>query len=78
MTTSGEHLRTAVATNMIYIAINYNKKANKKVASSNINFRIYELLSKQQIHGVHVTIENLERLDKNLLLDNLSIKILVK
>ena len=57
MTTSGEHLRTAVAINMIYIAINSKKKTNVKVASNNINFRIYKLLSKQQIHGVHVTIE---------------------
>ena len=57
MTTSGEHLRTAVATNMIYIAINSKKKTNVKVASNNINFRIYKLLSKQQVHGVHVTIE---------------------
>lgn len=57
MTTSGEHFGTAVATNMIYIAINSKKKTNVKLASNNINFRIYKLLSKQQIHGVHVTIE---------------------
>ena len=40
MTTSGEHFGTAVATNMIYIAINSKKKTNVKVASNNINFRI--------------------------------------
>ena len=36
-TTLGEYLTMAASANMFYIAIDYNNKANMKVAASNIN-----------------------------------------
>ena len=55
-TTLREHRTMAASANMFYIAIGYKNKANMKVAASNINIKIHQLLSEQWILGVHVTI----------------------
>ena len=55
-TTLGEHLTMVASTDMLYVAIDYKKKSNMKVAASNVNVKIHQLFSKQQILGVHVTI----------------------
>ena len=41
---------------MFYVAINYNIKTNVKVAASSIKIKTHQLLSKQQILDVRVTI----------------------
>ena len=66
----GENLTMAASTSsdMFFIAIDYKDKTNMKVAASNINIKISELFSKQQILGVHVT--SVSGLDKNLSLNN--------
>ena len=66
----GENLTMAASTssNMFFIAIDCKDKTNMKVAASNINIKISQLFSKQQILGVHVT--SVSGLDKNLSLNN--------
>ena len=51
-----EHLKMAASASMFYIAINYENELNMKVAASNINIKIHQLFSKQQILGVPETI----------------------
>ena len=41
---------------MFYIEIDYKNKTNMKVAASNINIKIHQLFSKQQILGVRMMI----------------------
>ena len=55
-TTLKEHLTIAASANMFYIPIDYKKKANMKVAASNINIKIHQLFSKQRILDVCETI----------------------
>ena len=55
-TTLREHHTMAASAKMFYIAISYKNKANMKVASSNINIKIHQFFSEQQILGVRVTI----------------------
>ena len=54
-TTLREHTMAASA-NMFYIAIGYKNKANMKVAASNINIKIRQIFSEQQIFDVWMTI----------------------
>ena len=53
--TLAEHL-TMAASAMFYIAINYENELNMKLAASNVNIKIHQLLSKQRILGVRDTI----------------------
>ena len=52
----GEHLTMGTSASMFYITIDHKNKTNMKVAASNINIRIHQLFSKQQILGVRVII----------------------
>ena len=54
-TTLKEHTIAASA-NMFYIAIVYKIKANMKVAASDINIKIRQMLFEQRIIGVCMTI----------------------
>ena len=54
--TLGEHLTMAASAGMFYVAINYKNKTNLKVAASNINIKIHQLLSKQWILDVRLSI----------------------
>ena len=54
--TLAEHLTMAASAGMIYIAIDCEKEPNMKVAANNVNIKIHQLFSKQQILGVRVTI----------------------
>ena len=54
-TTLREHTMTTSA-NMFYIAISYKNKANMEAAASNINIKILQMFSEQQILGVCMTI----------------------
>ena len=49
--TLAEHLTMAASASMFYIAIDYENEPNMKVAASNINIKIHQLFSKQQILG---------------------------
>ena len=51
-----EHLTMAASASMFYIAIDYENELNMKVAASNVNIKIHQLFSKQQILGVRLTI----------------------
>ena len=42
------------------ITIDYENEPNMKVAASNVNIKIHQLFSKQQILGVRVTIAQLK------------------
>ena len=55
-TTLREHHPMAAFANMFYIVIGYKNRENMKVAASNINIKLHQLLSEQRILGVHVTI----------------------
>ena len=55
-TTLGEYLTMAVSANTFYIAINFKKKTNVKVADSNTNIKMHQSFSKQRILGFPVTI----------------------
>ena len=55
-TTLREHHTMAASAKMFYIGISYKNKANMKVASSNINIKIHQFFSEQQILGVRVII----------------------
>ena len=50
-----EHHTMAASANMFYVVIGYTNKANKKVAASNINIKIYKMFSEQRILGVCMT-----------------------
>ena len=52
----GEHIMMAASAYIFYIAVDYKKKTDMKVATSNINIKIRQLFSKQQILGVRLTI----------------------
>ena len=54
--TLAEHLTMAASANMFYFAIDYENEPNMKVAASNVNIKMHQLLSKQWILGVRVTI----------------------
>ena len=51
--TLAEHLTMAASasSSMFYIASNFENEPNMKVAASNINIKIHQLFSKQQILG---------------------------
>ena len=51
-----EHLTMAASASMFYIAIDYENEPNMKVAASNVNIKIHQLLFKQRVLGVRVTI----------------------
>ena len=50
----------AASANMFHFAIDYENEPNMKVAASNVNIKIHQLFSKQQILGVRVTIAQLK------------------
>ena len=54
--TLAEHLPMAGSASMFYIAFDYKNEPNMKVAASNINIEIHQLLSKQQLLDVCMTI----------------------
>ena len=54
--TLAEHLTMAASASMFYIAIDYENEPNMKVAASNVNIKIHQLLFKQRVLGVRVTI----------------------
>ena len=54
--TLAEHLTMTPSTNMVYFAIDYENEVNMKVAASNVNIKIIQLLLKQWIFGVRVAI----------------------
>ena len=68
--TLAEHLTMAASTGMFYIAIDYENELNMKVAASNVNIKMHQLFSNQQILGDHCTVENRRGLDTNWLLNN--------
>ena len=49
--TLGEHIPMAASASIFYLAVDYKNKPNMKVAASNINIDIHQLLSKQRILG---------------------------
>ena len=51
--TLAEHFTMAASANMFYFAIDYENEPNMKVAASNVNIKIHQLFSKQQIIGSH-------------------------
>ena len=51
-----ERLTMAASASLFYVAINYKNKRNIKVAASNRNIKIHQLLSKQRVLDVRVTI----------------------
>ena len=51
--TLAEQLTMAASANMFYFAIDYENEPNMKVAASNVNIKIHQLFSKQQIIGSH-------------------------
>ena len=51
-----ELLMMAASANIFHFAIDYENEPNMKVAASNVNIKIHQLFSKQQILGVRVTI----------------------
>ena len=51
-----EHLTMAASASMFYIAIKHENELNMKVASSNVNIKIRQMLFKQSILGVRETI----------------------
>ena len=46
----------AASANMFHFAIDYENEPNMKVAASNVNIKIHQLLFKQRVLGVRVTI----------------------
>ena len=51
-----EHLIMANSANMFHFAIDYGNEPNTKAAASNVNIKIHQLLFKQRVLGVRVTI----------------------
>ena len=43
----GEHIMMAASAYIFYITVDYKKKTDMKVATSNINIKIHQLFSKQ-------------------------------
>ena len=58
--TLAEHLTISASANMFYFAIDDENESNMKVAASNVNINIHQLIFKQQILGVRVTIAQQE------------------
>ena len=54
--TLAEHLTMTASPNMVYFATDYENEVNMKVAASNVNIKIIQLLLKQRIFGVRVAI----------------------
>ena len=54
--TLAEHLTMTASTNMVHFAIDYENEVNMKVAASNVNIKIIQLLLTQWIFGVRVAI----------------------
>ena len=54
--TLAEHLTMTPSPNMVYFATDYENEVNMKVAASNVNIKIIQLLLKQRIFGVRVAI----------------------
>ena len=54
--TLAERFTMAASASMLYIALDYKNEANIKVAASNVNIKIHQLFSKQQILGVRVAV----------------------
>ena len=54
--TLAEHLTMAGSASMFYIAFDYKNEPNMKVAASNINIKSHQLLSKQRLLDVYMTI----------------------
>ena len=50
-----EQFTMTASASMFYIAIGYKNKTNMKVAASNINIKINQLVAKQGILGICVT-----------------------
>ena len=50
----GEHLKMVASASMFYITIDRKNKTNMKVGAININIKIHQLFSKQQIFGICV------------------------
>ena len=71
--TLGKHIMMAVSVKMCYIAMTIRINL-MKVAATNINIKIQQLFSKQQILGHWIldncTAKSLRRLETNLLLNN--------
>ena len=58
---------------MFYFATDYENEPNMKLAASNVNIKIHQLVFKQRIFGVLVTIaqrKTSKGLDTNWLLNN--------
>ena len=55
LATLGEHLVMVASDNKFHIPIDYKNKTYVKVAASNIDPKIHQLVSKQWILDVHVT-----------------------
>ena len=51
-----EHLAMAASANMFCFAIDYENEPSMKLAASNVNIKIHQLVFKQRILGVRVTI----------------------
>ena len=64
--TLGENLTMVASANTFYSAIVYMNKTSMKVAASNVNIKIHQLFSKQQILGVHRKISVLITPQSNL------------
>ena len=50
----GEHLKMVASASMFCITIDRKNKTNMKVGAININIKIHQLFSKQQIFGICV------------------------
>ena len=65
--TLAEHLTMAGSANMFYFPVDYENEVNMKVAASNVNIKIHQLLFKLRIFGGpcdHCTAENLRGLKR--------------
>ena len=54
--TLAEHLTKAVSANMFYFTNDYKNESKIKVAASNVNIKMYQLVFKKRILVVCVTI----------------------
>ena len=54
--TLAEHLTMAASANMFCFAIDHDFEPSMKVAASNVNIKIHQLVFKHRILGVRVTI----------------------
>ena len=67
--TLAEHLTKVASANMFYFVIDYENEPNMKVATSNVNIKIYQLFFKKRVLGVAQR-KTLGGLDTNWLFDN--------